>query len=145
MSKAGRFFLGLFKWLVIPVALGFVGFAFIGPYIGRKPPEALKKIQDKIVAPEPTTPAADSSAPEEGSGKEWPEPKVEVELRRLNGERVKDRETSKDPVTPTVEPGAVIDETPSDPASGAGTTEEAPAAAPTDTPPTEPLPEGPGN
>ncbi len=145
MSKAGRFFMGLFKWLVVPVALGFVGFAFIGPYIGRKPPEALKRIQDKIVTPvtPDPTPVATAADPDEIST-EWPAPKVDVELRRLNGERIEDRQTSKRPVMEESTP--VTEDAPADaePAPTDSNSGEEPSADPPAAEPTEPLPDGPG-
>lgn len=145
MSKAGRFFMGLFKWLVVPTALGFVGYAFIGPHIGRKAPEGLKKIQDQIVSPTAVEPApVVQAANSDEISSDFPPPKVEVELRRLNGERVEDRQTSKRPVMredvpESVEPEMTEPETVPN--------ESAPAEAPVEQetePPAEPLPDGPG-
>ncbi len=138
--------MGVFKWLLVPAALGFVGFTFIGPYIGQKPPEGLKSIQDKIVPPEPKVVVGEAEPV--ASNKEWPEPKVEVELKRLNGTRVQDRERSKQPkveesvpevtedaapTAPTAEDEQPAERDPSQPVDGGSAADDGPG-----------LPESPG-
>ncbi|MCC6686393.1 MAG: hypothetical protein IT205_05340 [Fimbriimonadaceae bacterium] len=138
---AGKIFMGVFKWLLVPVALAFIGYAFIGPHIGRNPPSSLKKLASNTVSqPEPTSATTANTEPE-GSGKDWPAPKVEVELRRLNGNRVKDRtihkpETSNATSEPKVTENNAPEEVPN--AEGDG---EQPSP---EEPPTNDLPEGPG-
>lgn len=143
---ANKIFMAMFKWLLIPLALAFIGYAFIGPYIGRNPPSALKELAKKAepqVQADNAPPAPDET---EGSGKDWPEPKVEVELRRLNGNRVRDREVHKTDAKAN-KPEDVTDE---NIPAGEGDENVQPkdegdtAPASPEEPPREDLPDGPG-
>ena len=141
---AKKIFTAIFKWILVPVALAFIGYAFIGPHIGRNPPSTLKNLASNGKTVDV---ANQSSAPvpePEGAGKEWPEPKVEVELRRLNGNRVQDRQIHKTANPKTTEPKVTEDN--AAPATPENTDEppEEDTVPPSPEEPPEELPEGPG-
>ena len=137
---AKKIFMAIFKWILVPVALAFIGYAFIGPHIGRNPPSALKQLAKNETQPETTVPPAPISEEPEGSGKEWPEPKVEVELRRLNGNRVQDRQIHKTAGAKTSGPEKVTE----DNAPAPDTQPEQDTPPNPEEPPANDLPEGPG-
>lgn len=137
---AGKIFMGVFKWLLVPVALAFIGYAFIGPHIGRNPPSSLKRLASNT-ATQPDPASAKTTDESEGSGKDWPAPKVEVELRRLNGNRVKDRTIHKPETSSTAsEPKVTEDNAPEQAPDVEGDGEQ---PSPEE-PPANDLPEGPG-
>lgn len=140
MSKGAKVGMVFFKWLLVPVALGFVGYTFIGPMIGTRPPEALKQIQDQVAPAEtvvaPEAPSRSPAAP----SKEWPEPKVDVTLQRLDGRSVRDREATRQPEQEEQTPD-VTEEVPMEGAPAETPVEEQPVEPAPEEP--QPLPEGP--
>ncbi|MBL8061179.1 MAG: hypothetical protein JNK63_10755 [Chthonomonas sp.] len=142
---AKKVFAVIFKWLLVPVSLAFIGYAFIGPHIGRNPPSNLKSLASNGKTVDLTPQTTTNVKQPEGSGKEWPEPKVEVELRRLNGNRVEDRELSKQSGQKVVEPEKVSEDN-TEPATPDQSEEQPPedSAPPNPEEPPAELPDGPG-
>ena len=85
MSTGGRIFLGIVKWIAVPVALAAVGYYVIGPKFNAAP--ALPKIG----ATDPMDSAVAQTTEEPRAASKFGEPNVEVSVtssqtRRLRGE-----------------------------------------------------------
>ncbi|MBX7135624.1 MAG: hypothetical protein K1X67_23400 [Fimbriimonadaceae bacterium] len=128
LAKVG---LILLVWIIIPSALGFAGYYFVGPNLGKN--GWFGNVAQKI-APAAAKAAADNKTPEskpvepqvdEPSSSKFAEPEVEVTVSKGETRRSRDEE----PVRPRkrkpkkVEAPAPVEDTPSnvDPASDAPT------------------------
>lgn len=85
-SRAPRFLLGYFKWFIVPVGVGLLGYYVVGPRLSQTHPSLMKKIDTLkpiVGAPvgEPTgnLPAGE---PAKELKKNLPEPDVQVSVHK---------------------------------------------------------------
>ena len=76
MSVGARVLVFVVKWLLVPAALGFIGFKFVGPQIGR-PPVATTSALDQVKRPGTEKPVANVA-----SKKRYGEPEVEITVSK---------------------------------------------------------------
>lgn len=92
MTRGGKVIWGLVKWIGLPAALAYVGYAYYGPMIGKQPPQQLVKLEEKIL---PKTPPIQKPNPtvESVSGdseKNYTPPEVEVNVLKRDGKKLRD-------------------------------------------------------
>lgn len=60
LTPLGKVVVGILKWIVVPVCAAFIGFALIGPRIGGKVADSMKKIpglsKEKAQPKQPSAP-----------------------------------------------------------------------------------------
>lgn len=95
MSNGGKVAWGLVKWLVIPCALAYVGYAFYGPMIGKEPPKQLAQVAEQVtgVPMKKAEPTEEEAKPAE----EFTAPTVEVNVLSRDGRKLKEPTVLEDP------------------------------------------------
>ncbi|HLO98812.1 MAG TPA: hypothetical protein VK171_09485 [Fimbriimonas sp.] len=51
LTPLGKAVVGIAKWVVAPLIVAYIGYTFIGPRIGAKDPNPVKKVRPKNQAP----------------------------------------------------------------------------------------------
>lgn len=93
--SAGKIALGLLKWIVVPAAFLGIGYQFIGPTIGSKPPKSIQNLGKQMGVPEKHVEVPGEPTVEEGEpAPHYPEPKVSLRVTKRSGTPSDERRSS---------------------------------------------------
>jgi len=86
-SRAPRFLLGYFKWFIVPVAVGLLGYYIVGPKLSQMNSPLIKsidKLKPIVGAPLEQLPKDPNTVPAmpEQQKKNLPDPQVRVSIKK---------------------------------------------------------------